>query len=207
VLAAMRATLAAAGLGEELRGRTVAVQGLGTVGSRVARRLAHEGARVVASDLDRGRAEWAASELGATIVDPAEVYDVPADVFCPCATSGVLTSGNVERLRVRAVVGAANNQLGDGAADRRLLERGIRYAPDYAVNAGAMILAAKTYLEHAADVRETILVAAEQIAETVTRIFEESDATGEPPGAVADRLADEALLRPRDATKQWWPIR
>ncbi len=207
VLAAMRATLAAAGLGEELSGRTVAVQGLGTMGSRVARRLAHEGARVVASDLDRGRAEWAASELGATIVDPAEIYDAPADVFCPCATSGVLDAVNVGRLRVKAVVGAANNQLGDATADRYLLERGIRYAPDYAVNAGAMILAAKTYLEHVADVRETILVAAEQIAETVTRIFEESDATGEPPGAVADRLADEALLRPRDATKQWWPIR
>jgi glutamate dehydrogenase/leucine dehydrogenase len=207
VLAAMRATLAASGLGEELRGRTVVVQGLGVMGSRVAKRLAVEGARVVAADLDAHKAEKAGRELGARVVPAADVYDQEADVFCPCATSGVLTGETADRLRVKAVVGAANNQIGDSEADRRLLERGIRYAPDYAVNAGAMILAAKAYLEHIADVRETIGHAAGQIAETVTRIFEVSDDRGEPPGAVADRLADEALLRPRDTSKQWWPIR
>lgn len=206
VLAAMRATLAAAGLGDGLEGRRVIVQGLGTMGSRVARRLAAEGARVVATDRSRERCTEAKREYDVEIVDPDAVYDLEADVFCPCATSGILTRETAARLCVKAVVGAANNQLGDPDADRILFVRGIRYAPDYAVNAGAVVLAAKAYLEHIADVRETIVRAAEQIAETVTRIFEESDATGEPPGAVADRLADEALVRPRDTEKQWWPV-
>ena len=46
-----------------------------------------------------------------------------------------------------------------------------------------------------------------RIEDTVGRIFETSDAHRLPPGAVADRLADDALVRPRSTERQWWPIR
>ncbi len=136
----------------------------------------------------------------------ATIYDLDVDVFSPCAVGGVLHPGTIDRLRCAVVVGAANNQLADAAADAALHARGIRYAPDYAVNAGAVALGAAYFLDMAFDPIETVQRAVERIGETVRRIFDESDAAGEPPGAVADRLAAEALVRPRSTERQWWPV-
>lgn len=204
VLAGMRATTEAAGLGEDPSKLTVAVQGLGAMGWRVAQRLADAGADLWVSDLDPALTARAASELGAKVVaSPDAIYDAEADVFSPCATSWVLDDEVAARLKAKAVVGAANNQLAHPGVDHALMARGIRYAPDYAVNAGAVMLGAMSYLEHQTDYVERV----EGVAETVTRIFEESDASGDPPGVVADRLADEALVRPKSTEQQWWPIR
>jgi len=210
VLGGMRATLAACGLGRSLSGRRVAVQGLGAMGQRVAALLVREGATVVAADIDAALAARIAAEVSLTLVEPDAIYDQSADIFCPCATSGILNAETVPRLRVAGVVGAANNQLAgpDGAAiDALLLARGIRYAPDYAVNSGAITLAAREFLERRFDTREAIVALPDRVEETVARIFEVSDARNAPPGVVADRLADDALVRPRTTERQWWPIR
>jgi len=206
VLGGMRATLAAAGLGRALRGRRVVVQGLGAMGARVAALLVREGATVIAADTDAAVAERVASTTGARLVAPDDVWDEPADLFCPCATSGVLTSDTVERLRVRGVVGAANNQLAAREVDLALMRRGVLYAPDYAVNSGAITLTAREFLERRSDLRD-IAALGERVEETVARIFEASSRTGRPPQQVADRLADDALVRPRSTERQFWPLR
>ena len=48
----------------ELAGVRVAIQGLGHVGSNLARLLAEDGARLIVADLDQERVERAADELG-----------------------------------------------------------------------------------------------------------------------------------------------
>ncbi len=207
VIGGMRATLVAAGLGRSLKDRKIVVQGLGAMGSRLATLLRQEGAEVVASEIDTPRAEAIAKREGLRPIAPDAVYDEPADLFCPCATSGILTVENVGRLKVRGVVGAANNQLATPEVDRLLMERGIRYAPDYAVNSGAIILAAREFLERRFDTREAIAGLPDRVEETVGRIFDTAVARGLPPGLVADRLADDALLRPRTTERQWWPVR
>jgi len=69
-----------------VRGRSVAVQGLGHVGSNLSRLLKEEGARVIACDVDAERAERVASELSLDeIVAPRDIYEIPCDVFAPCA--------------------------------------------------------------------------------------------------------------------------
>ncbi len=206
VVEAMRAALRAAGRASDLGGVRVAVQGLGAMGGRVARSLAGAGAVVFASDIAPARCAAFAAAENVTLVDPATIYDLDVDVFSPCAVGGVLHPGTIDRLRCAVVVGAANNQLADAAADAALHARGIRYAPDYAVNAGAVALGAAYFLDMAFDPIETVQRAVERIGETVRRIFDESDAAGEPPGAVADRLAAEALVRPRSTERQWWPV-
>lgn len=207
VVGGMRATLAAAGLGRSLAGRRIVVQGLGAMGSRIAALLVREGATVVAADIDTPRAEAVAKREGLRLVAPEAVYDEAADLFCPCATSGILTRETAARLHVRGVVGAANNQLATPDVDEALLARDIRYAPDYAVNSGAIILAAREFLERRFDTREAIAALPDRVEETVGRIFEVSAAKQVPPGTVADRLADEALVRPRSTERQFWPIR
>ena len=206
VLGGMRATLAAAGLGRSLQGRRVVVQGLGAMGARVAALLVKEGATVIAADTDATVAERVASSTGARLVAPEDVWDQVADLFCPCATSGVLTSETAARLRVRGIVGAANNQLDAPEVDAELMRRGVLYAPDYAVNSGAITLTAREFLERRSDLRD-IAALGERVEETVTRIFETSARTGNPPQQVADRLADDALVRPRSTERQFWPLR
>ena len=118
--------------------RTVAVQGLGSVGfgSRASRR----GARVLATDVNPERIEHAVSELGIEVVDSDEIYGVECDVFAPCALGGVLNDDTIARLRCAVIAGAANNQLLDEVRHGEMLrERGIVYAPDYVINAGGVI--------------------------------------------------------------------
>ena len=50
-------------------------------------------------------------EFGATVVAPAEIWDVDCDVFSPCAMGGALNEQTIPRLKCPAVVGSANNQL------------------------------------------------------------------------------------------------
>nr|MBA3566950.1 Glu/Leu/Phe/Val dehydrogenase [Actinomycetota bacterium] len=83
------AMLRAAG-SADLAGKTVAVQGLGSVGYGLAEHLARAGARLVAADVNRERVERAIAELGAEVVAPEDVYDVECDVLAPCALGGVL---------------------------------------------------------------------------------------------------------------------
>lgn len=205
LLSAMRVTLGAADISPDLAGKRVAVQGLGAMGSRVAAMLVSAGATVVATDLDPDRRSAVAAEIGLETCDSEDIYDADVDIFSPCAAGGVLDAGTIPRLKAKIVVGAANNQLGDAASDALMVELGIRYAPDYAVNAGAVILSALA-LQLRGTGPGSVAEVVERIAETVTRIFHQADTRGLPPGAVADQLAEEALVRPKTTRHQWWPI-
>lgn len=204
VLAGMKVALEFAGLSSDLKGLRVAVQGLGAMGKAVAERLVQGGARVVATDIDAGRLAFEQQRLGLRVTSPEAIYDEEVTVFCPCAVSGVLTRATVGRLSAQVVAGAANNQLGDAEADAAMKARGVRYIPDYALNAGAVIRATRS-LEGFTDGGSAEV--GERIGRTVRRILDEADASGDPTGVAADRLTERALVRPRSAEKQWWPVR
>ncbi|MRG61099.1 Glu/Leu/Phe/Val dehydrogenase family protein [Agromyces sp. CFH 90414] len=178
----------------EVAGRHVVIAGLGQVGGRLARQLAAEGARLTVTDVaDDKRA--LAEELGAEWVEPAEAALVEADVFAPCGLGGVLTPEVVRRLRVRAVVGAANNQLASRDVADLLRQRGIAWAPDFVVNAGGVV-----YLDLASTPGVGAAERAERIAaigDTVGRVLREADASGETTLAAAERLANARLAAAR----------
>ncbi len=123
----------------EWSGLTIAIQGLGAIGMKLAMRARRAGARVVATDYDAERAGRAADTLPLQLVEPDRILDTECDLFAPCAGGGILDDASVERLRCRIVCGAANDQLATLAAGDRLAARGILYAPDLLVNAGAVI--------------------------------------------------------------------
>jgi len=123
----------------DFAGRTVAMQGLGHVGGFLAEHLAKAGARLVVTDLSPERAKEAATRLGATVVAPEAIYDVPCDVFSPNALGAVINDDTIKRLKAKIVAGAANNVLLREEHGDRLRELGILYAPDYVINAGGII--------------------------------------------------------------------
>ncbi len=127
--------------------RTIVVQGLGDVGSRVARGLVQRGARVLATDLDVDRGRALAEEVGFELLASSAEFDPPCDVFSPCAMGGILHDLTVQRLRCRAIAGAANNQLARLDQAERLRERGILYVPDFVINSGALIRGATFHMQ------------------------------------------------------------
>ncbi len=186
--------------GNPFVGLTIAVQGVGSVGWAIARRLHEAGARLIVADVDERRARAAERAFGAQIVPPEEIYDAPADVFCPCALGGVLTERTIAHLRARIVAGSANNVLAEEALGWRLLERGILYAPDYVVNAGALIHGANLSLrgqrENEAEVRK--------IYGRVREILAMAEREGLPTNLVADRLAESRLKTAKTYRDLFW---
>jgi leucine dehydrogenase len=196
VEAAIEATARA--LGRELDGLTVAVQGLGEVGMRLARSLHRRGARLVVADLDEGRVEDARSALRAEAVPVGRLYDVEAHVFSPCAAGGVLDDQTIPRLRCRAVVGAANEQLAEPRHAEALLDRGILYAPDYVVNAGGLL----SLLYELGEADEAGVTArVREIGPRVLDILERARREGRSPSRVADRMVEERLAAAREARR------
>ena len=124
---------------KEISGRTVAVQGLGSVGAKLVEFLFWHGAKLVLSDIDENKAKEIAAFYGAEFVPCSEILKVPCDVLAPCAMGGILNPESIVDLRCRAIGGCANNQLlkeTDGDELRRL---GILYAPDFVINAGGLV--------------------------------------------------------------------
>jgi leucine dehydrogenase len=177
-------------LGTELSGLRVAVQGLGEVGSRLARLLAEAGARLTLSDVDEGRAERVATQLSAARIAPDAVYDVEADVFSPNAMGGILNDETIPRLRCRAVCGAANEQLLEPRHGDALDARGILFAPDYVANAGGLLslLFELGETDEAGITRRVI-----EIGGRLRELLERSRAESVPPHRMADRVVEERL--------------
>jgi leucine dehydrogenase len=191
VLRAMQAAARHRWGSESLRGRRVALQGCGHVGSHLARELAAAGALLVVADADEGRAARVAAEFRAERVAPAEIFEVEADIFAPCALGGVINDETVARLRAEVVAGAANNQLLEPRHGAALERRGITYAPDYAANAGGVIYGIG--VEQLGWTRAEAFGKVEEIYDTLLSIFEAGQFAGLPAHVAADRLAEEKL--------------
>ena len=178
---------------DSLEGLHIAIQGAGSVAGGVARRAAGEGARLSIADVDKGRVERLASEVGAAIVDPNDILTLEADVLSPNALGAILTEESIAALRVPVVAGGANNQLATAADGQRIHQRGILYAPDYVINAGGIINVSSEYLRDAdaAGVKARI----EQIPVRLEQIWTESAETGRNPAEVADSMAQRLIGR------------
>lgn len=177
---------------DSVSGVHITVQGVGSVGGGLARRLAADGARLTLADVDADRAVALAEELGAKTVAADAILSVEADVFSPCALGAVLTSDVIAGLKVTAVAGGANNQLPTEAQGAELAARGILYAPDYVINAGGIINVMRTAGANGdAEVEARI----DAIPARLEAIWSESAASGDTPARVADRMAQKLIGR------------
>ena len=186
-LHAIRATVEHAFGSPELAGRSVLVQGAGSVGAVLAGELAEAGARVLVSDVDESRA----AATGCETVPPERVLETEADVYSPCAVGGTLNADSIPGLAFRAIAGCANNQLAEPADAERLQERGILYAPDYIVNAGGIIQLIGLEDEGWDEAQLEARLAG--IGDTLRTLFAEASAEGITPEEAADRLVRRRL--------------
>jgi valine dehydrogenase (NAD+) len=175
-----------------LAGRTVAVAGVGKVGSWLVGHLVDDGADVIVTDVDPAAVErLRARHPGVrAVADTDALIATPHDIYAPCALGGALDEATVAVLPARIVCGGANNQLAAPGVAEQLRGRGILYAPDYLVNAGGVI--------QVEDERHGFSFARAQakasgIYDVALRVFRAADDEGVSPAVAADRLAEERM--------------
>lgn len=187
---------------DDLRGRRVAVSGVGKVGRRLVGHLLDTGASVVIFDVDPGAiAAVLASHRDVEVAgSEAElVARTDLDVYSPNALGGALNDASTAVLSAPIVCGGANNQLAHAGVEQQLVERGITYAPDYVVNAGGVIQVADELCGF--DV-ERARARALGIYATTLRVLRLAADEKIPPAQAADRLAEAVIAaRPAPSTQ------
>ena len=191
VIQGMRACARAVFGSDELAGRQVAVQGVGSVGSAIVEQLMDLGARVTITDIDPQRMGAVAERHGARKIALEDIYGVECDIFAPCALGAVLNDNTLPRLKCRIVCGAANNQLKETRHGDMLDRMGILYGPDYIVNAGGAIYDADRLVGGVNLERGRQKVA--RIYQNTARVIELAKIRKIPTYQAADIVAEERL--------------
>lgn len=180
---------------DDLAGRRVLVQGLGHVGMSLAEKLHDAGASLIVSDINQAALDEARDRLRADICPVDQVFEAQMDIFAPCALGGILTHESAQKLTARLVCGAANNQLAEDAVAETLGARGIRYLPDYVVNAGGIISVAGEIHKAGEAYRQARL---KGVATRIAEILATSKRTGQSTTSVAAQIVDDILNSARD---------
>jgi glutamate dehydrogenase (NAD(P)+) len=210
------AAAAAEHKGWKLEGMRASVQGFGAMGGSSARRLAELGARVVAvadvqgtvandegldvealikgrsplGDIDRAALGPADRQL------PREAWlDVDAEILVPAAVADAIDAGNVDRVKARLVVEAANIPTTE-EAQRRLHERGVTVIPDFVANGGTNAWFWWVLLGQIDSTAESAYRAiSENMRRTVQAILEASERDGVSTREAAEVIAQRNLDR------------
>jgi leucine dehydrogenase len=177
---------------QDLNGLTVAVQGLGNVGFGLCQHLAEAGVKLIVTDIHQDAISRAVDELGAKAVDADKIYSQDADVFAPCALGAVLNDETIPQLKAKVIAGAANNQLALDEHGTDLLNRGILYAPDYAINAGGIIIISHEGPDFD---RKKAMQQVAGIYDTSLSIFKRAEAEHISTAKVADEIALERIAK------------
>lgn len=148
-------------VGMDMAGTTVAIQGMGNVGSITAKLLHKEGMKVVAvSDVsggiykpegldipailaflskDRKNLLKDYDEDGLTRISNGELLELDVQVLVPAALENQINEGNADRIRAGIIIEAANGPI-TAEADQILEKKGITVVPDILANAGGVVV-------------------------------------------------------------------
>ncbi|MBA3238569.1 MAG: Glu/Leu/Phe/Val dehydrogenase [Parachlamydiaceae bacterium] len=173
--------------------RTIAIQGLGSVGGKLANILFWEGATLILSDIDEAKLHEHALLFGAKTISPEDFCSEKCDILSPCALGGIINPKSIEKMECKSIAGAANNQLLDDSCGELLMKKNILYAPDYIINAGGIINAAAEFdLQGYKPVKARDKV--NEIKDILLHLFIKAAEEGKPTNQVADELAEYNLL-------------
>ncbi|MDW0111325.1 Leu/Phe/Val dehydrogenase [Sporosarcina aquimarina] len=177
---------------DSLKGKTIAVQGVGNVAYTMCEYLHEEGAKLIVTDINEEAVQRAVDNFGATAVGINEIYGVEADIFSPCALGAVINDDTIPQLKAKVIAGSANNQLKNPEHGDKIHEMGLVYAPDYVINSGGVINVADELDGYN---RERALKKVNTIYDTIEKIFAISKRDNIPSYVAADRLAEERIER------------
>lgn len=175
----------------DLRGKTVGIQGVGSVGFELAKLLDEAGAKILFTDISEDNIQRMKEAFShADFVAPEAFYATNMDVYAPCALGATINDDTIGVLKCKLVNGAANNQLKEDRHGQELRDRGILYSPDYLINAGGLMNVSIEF-EGWNDAKSRRMV--DTIYDTTLNIYHISDEQNIPVNQAADVLAENRL--------------
>lgn len=177
----------------DLDGLTIAIQGVGSVGSKLADYLMQEDVELITSDLNYDRLKSVQDRYPQTkIVKPEDIMFVECDILSPCALGPVITKKNVSDLKCKIIAGAAYNLLEDPRLCQELYKKGILIAPDFVINAGEMFLTEDQFKILS---KEQALASARKIYDMMAKVIAKSKKENVSPYEAGHRMAAERVRR------------
>lgn len=177
-----------------LAGRTVGVEGVGKVGSRLVALLSSAGVeRILVADPNQAALDHLTSTLAHVRAVPSILAE-DVDVYAPCALGATLTAESVRDLKAAIVCGGANNQLATHDVADELQARDVLWVPDYVANAGGVVQVGG---ELTGATREQVETKIEAIAGTTTEILTHAEQLGVTTSAAADAIVEQRLAARR----------
>ena len=176
---------------DSLAGRKIAVQGVGHVGEYLVSFLAKEGADIYITDINEASVKRISETYKTKVVGLDEIYDIDMDIYAPCALGATINDDTLSRLKCSIIAGAANNQLQrEEIHGKAVMEKGLIYAPDFALNAGGVI---NCYSEVAGLSAEWAMDKATGIYSTIEQIVKRSKEENIPTYMIANKMAEERI--------------
>jgi glutamate dehydrogenase (NAD(P)+) len=195
-------------LGLTLSRCTVAIEGFGKVGSALASLLDEANAKVVVISTERGaianpqglnvkQLNQLADRYGSRVVDfytdadrirGAELFELPVDLLCPCATHHSLHADNAPRVLARLICPGVNNPV-TAEAEEILFERGLVYLPDFVTNCGGIL---GSRMAFASMKKEQIVSVMERhLGDRVAWLLKEATLRQVPPREIAEPFSQQ----------------
>ena len=176
---------------DNLAGRKIAVQGVGSVGEHLVSLLRAENARVYVSDMTEERKMKIAAKYKAEPITYSTSFELDVDVYAPCALGGTVNPSTVPKMRCKIIAGSANNQILDEDVTTQLLkDNNILYTPDFLINAGALI---SCYSELAGYSSARTLELANNIYEATRTVIQRSRAEHISAHKAANKIAEDRI--------------
>lgn len=195
--------------GESLKGKTVAIQGFGNVGSYFAEYAIGLGCTVVAvSDskgtlyIEKGISDIKAIEKykketgsfngfpGSEYLDAAAVLSLDVEILVPAALENAITLDNVNEIKATTIVELANGPT-TPEADAVLNEKGIMVIPDILANSGGV---AVSYFEWFQNMNDESWSKDDVFTKLKTKMMAAAQATFESAVTNSCSLRDAAYL-------------
>lgn len=158
-------------IGKSLEGATFALQGFGNVGSFAAKYLVEDGAKLIAiNSKDKNAESGSSAVFDANGLDPEtlekarettgsalnidakkisneEFFALDCDILIPAAMENVIDETNVENVKARLVVEAANGPVTE-AGEAILNEKNISLIPDILANSGGVLVSHYEWIQN-----------------------------------------------------------
>ncbi len=155
-------------LKNELKENKIIIQGFGNVGSNLAKHLYNrDNAKIIAIgehdgylfnkdgidinaliEFNQKNKSINSTKLGYFKNNPSELLELNCDILIPAALENVITIDNVDKLKAKLIIEAANGPI-SFKADKKLYEKGVIIIPDIYVNAGGVVV---SYFEWVKDI-------------------------------------------------------
>ncbi len=187
----------------ELKGKTIAIQGLGQVGSPLAEYYLQEDVNLLISDVQTQVCEdFLVKHAGKNIkiISSEEILLVECDILSPCAVGGIFSKDNIANLKAKIIIGGANNQLKASSQEEEFVlskvleDRDILFQISWLHNIGGVISGCEEYENQELAKTENVFIKLDNIVPSTTcDNLNEAKSLGITPTANASRTVELAI--------------